>query len=95
MITWYGDQDFIKDDYKKAEPLLAYTMYGGGGNDYLEGADYQDFLHGETDDDTLVGNGGDDYLYGESGNDLIFGGDGQDHIVAITMSWPMGMQARI
>jgi len=65
------------------------TMYGGNGDDYLEGANRGDYLYGGADVDLVFGNpspdvirGGadEDFLYGEQGSDNINGGMGDDEI---------------
>ena len=45
------------------------TMYGGSGNDWINGKD---------GDDILYGNGGNDTIYGEAGADILVGGLGDD-----------------
>ena len=73
-------------------------MYGGGGDDLLEGARGSDELHGgdnsatpsrygeqmfgDTGNDKLYGEGGPDRLEGNAGSDLISGGDDADIIRA-------------
>ncbi|MDD3312201.1 calcium-binding protein, partial [Pseudodesulfovibrio sp.] len=58
-----------------------FYLLGGGGKDYLKGADLADTIFGGDGDDTLRGLGGDDsiFAYGD-GNDSIDGGDGDDRI---------------
>jgi Ca2+-binding RTX toxin-like protein len=46
-------------------------IYGGGGNDQINGYE---------GDDTLVGGGGEDTLIGEEGADSLIGGDAEDHL---------------
>jgi YD repeat-containing protein len=62
-------------------------LYGGGGNDivngfagndYLEGNDGKDILSGGSDNDTLVGGADDDILDGGNGSDKLSGGAGMD-----------------
>lgn len=66
-------------------------LYGGGGNDVIDGDDglrwnehqsnflyYGDLLFGGDGDDALYGDEGEDVLYGGSGNDLIVGGPRTD-----------------
>lgn len=48
------------------------SIYGNGGNDYIDGGDNNDHLYGESGNDILVGGDGEDYLYGGDGNDLIY-----------------------
>jgi Ca2+-binding RTX toxin-like protein len=65
------------------------TMYGGNGDDYLEGTNRGDYLYGGADVDLVFGDpspdvirGGadEDFLYGEQGSDNINGGMGDDEI---------------
>lgn len=54
------------------------TLYGGSGNDTLNGYAGDDTLYGGSGNDMLKGGLGDDTLYGGSGNDLLDGGLGDD-----------------
>jgi Ca2+-binding RTX toxin-like protein len=47
------------------------VLYGGSGDDYLDGG---------RDNDRLFGNSGADHLYGGSGSDELTGGSGHDHL---------------
>lgn len=69
-------------------PSVVLQMYGGEGNDTLEGGG---FLRGGDDDDSILGAQGNDSLWGDAGNDLIQdlsgnnlmdGGAGDDRIEA-------------
>lgn len=55
--------DFVRDDIER--------VYGGGGDDRLEGTDANDWLHGGGGADTLIGHGGDDTMHGDNGPDLF------------------------
>jgi len=69
------------------------TLYGDGGNDYLEGGAGNDAVLGGAGDDIITDSFGDNRLEGNAGNDvivagsmlaagnLILGGDGQDFII--------------
>ena len=59
----------------------AENLYGGGGDDTLNGDDGNDSLWGGDGNDTLNGDAGNDRLYGESGNDTLNGGSGLDILV--------------
>lgn len=68
---------------------LANLMFGGDGNDLIQGRagnDHlfgglgNDTLRGDDGNDTLEGGAGNDNLAGGDGNDLIFGGDGHDNM---------------
>jgi Ca2+-binding RTX toxin-like protein len=50
------------------------VLWGGSGNDTLNGGSSRDLLYGGTGTDTLTGNGGNDFLFGGAGNDTIAGG---------------------
>ena len=53
-------------------------MFGGAGDDTLNGGTGKDFLFGNAGDDTLNGDEGNDRLFGGSGNDSLDGGLGDD-----------------
>ena len=53
-------------------------MYGGDGDDYLDGGAHHDVLNGGDGDDSLVGGGGNDHLNGNDGADQMAGGAGHD-----------------
>jgi Ca2+-binding RTX toxin-like protein len=55
-------------------------IYGGGGNDVIEGGATRDRIHGEDGDDSITRGGGNDILYGETGDDLILAGVGNDWV---------------
>jgi Ca2+-binding RTX toxin-like protein len=57
-------------------------LYGGTGNDYLDGDQGNDWLDGGDDNDTLVGGEGNDTLLGGDGNDLIYADQGADIVNA-------------
>lgn len=66
------------------------TVYGGDGNDQLNGSagddsfyggDGNDTLAGEAGDDALFGGTGDDDLDGDAGNDTLDGGAGNDQLI--------------
>lgn len=71
------------------------TLYGGVGNDILDGGGKSDTLYGGADDDTIYGDGESDTLItplgpitvdlidaSYHGNDLIYGGAGEDTVFA-------------
>ena len=53
---------------------------GGGGNDIIDGSEFDDALGGGDDNDTIHGWGGADGIDGGYGNDLLYGDDGQDYV---------------
>ena len=61
--------------YDPLEPPAGDTLYGGPGNDKIEGQQGDDFLLGGTGNDTLQGDEGSDGLYGGPGADLLVGGE--------------------
>ena len=56
------------------------TLYGGGGDDLLEGSNLHTYLEGGAGDDRLIAYGADDQLYGGDGDDTLSGGDGDDEL---------------
>lgn len=55
-------------------------FYGGIGNDYLAGGNYDDILDGGEGSDRLLAGAGNDQLYGGPGADTLAGGLGNDLI---------------
>ncbi len=55
-------------------------LYGGAGNDTLDGRNGDDELHGGSGDDLLVGGNHDDTLFGGSDDDLLQGGNQADRL---------------
>jgi Ca2+-binding RTX toxin-like protein len=66
------------DDVLIGRNAGADTLFGGAGDDSLDGNAGADRLFGDAGDDTLVGDGGADRLFGGAGNDSLSGGDGND-----------------
>jgi Ca2+-binding RTX toxin-like protein len=60
--------------------LPAANLFGGEGNDTLQGGSGADQLFGQGDNDTLLGKGGVDLLFGGDGNDTLTGGDADDQM---------------
>lgn len=65
------------------------TIYGLGGDDYIDavggndtvfGGTGRDYLRGGTGNDTLFGDAGDDSVFGNEGSDTIYGGLGNDFL---------------
>lgn len=54
------------------------TLFGGDGQDFLQGKALEDRLYGSTGDDVLLGMAGSDYIEGNAGNDALDGGAGSD-----------------
>ena len=61
--------------------FTADLLFGGLGNDTLDGANGNDTLYGGQGGDTLLGSGGNDSLYGGLGADALDGGTGFDFAV--------------
>ncbi|OZO45842.1 calcium-binding protein [Pseudomonas fluorescens] len=73
---------------------MANTLWGGEGQDTLNGAagndtliggttdtDLRDVIYGGDGDDSLDGGAGNDELRGDNGNDTLLGGDGTDSVI--------------
>ncbi|MCP4387885.1 MAG: calcium-binding protein [Gammaproteobacteria bacterium] len=56
-------------------------LYGGDGNDTLDGGDGNDNLYGIPGDDRRDGGAGNDVLWGGSGSDTLNGGAGDDYLI--------------
>lgn len=72
-IRTFGGNDVVENNTN-----LHSIMYGGSGDDKLNGGSASDYLFGEAGSDTLRGNAGPDMLYGGSGNDYMYGNGGSD-----------------
>ncbi|HEV8681134.1 MAG TPA: cadherin domain-containing protein [Stellaceae bacterium] len=57
------------------------VIYGGGGNDHINGTNGDDLIYGGSDNDDINGNNGIDTIYGGSGNDTITGSNQNDVII--------------
>ena len=80
-----GDQDeqYGLDGDDTLLPLTfdkAYFLYGGTGNDRLNGENLGDYLEGGNGNDAVSGGSGIDHLYGGDGEDLVQGDDGRDFL---------------
>lgn len=60
------------------------TLYGGSGNDVLNGLNADDTLYGGSGNDTLDGGPQNDTLYGGSGQDVLIGGPNIDTLIGGT-----------
>ncbi|ANW04902.1 VCBS domain-containing protein [Bradyrhizobium icense] len=56
-------------------------IYGGAGNDTINGTGKGDLIYAGSGDDTVKGNDGDDRIYGGSGSDTINANNGCDTII--------------
>ena len=50
-------------------------IYGGDGDDLLQGSNRVDYMYGEGGADDVYGRDGDDFLYGGDGADYLAGND--------------------
>lgn len=57
------------------------TLFGGAGNDLINGQQQDDDLFGQSGNDTLFGGDGFDLLDGGTGNDTLFGGNSGDTLI--------------
>ena len=87
-----GNDTISLDEANGALP--AAQLFGGAGNDTLNGGSGNDLLFGGTGNDILNGKGGDDLLFGGAGNDVLTGGTGNDQVFGQggndTMVWNPG-----
>jgi serralysin len=79
--TGGGRQEDLIDIENAVGTSFADTLYGGQGNNKLEGMDGYDVLSGRDGKDRLYGGHGGDNLFGDDGNDKLTGGKGQDLLV--------------
>jgi autotransporter-associated beta strand protein len=56
------------------------SLYGGSGNDVIQGSPGRDTVWGGVGNDVVSGGAGDDLIYGEAGNDRLYGDAGNDTI---------------
>ncbi|VDC32998.1 Hint domain-containing protein [Pseudogemmobacter humi] len=54
------------------------VIYGGAGNDTIDGMGGDDSLYGGTGNDYVLGGSGNDTVYGDEGDDRVYGGSGDD-----------------
>lgn len=94
-----GDDIIVADFYyyggPRPEPSAGQIthggyLFGGNGNDILDGSVGSDFMDGGNDDDTIYGYYGDDvvlagsgndHVEGHQGNDVLLGEDGSDQLL--------------
>ncbi|MDO5297610.1 MAG: M91 family zinc metallopeptidase [bacterium] len=55
-------------------------IFGGGGNDYIEGSRANDYIDAGNGNNTVYGMGGDDFITAGKGNSYLSGGEGNDVI---------------
>ena len=74
-----GDDTVSFDETNGALPQA--DVFGGSGDDHLNGSSAADRLFGESGDDVLIGGRGNERLSGGSGNDFVDGNQGADTVV--------------
>ncbi|RWM91243.1 MAG: calcium-binding protein, partial [Mesorhizobium sp.] len=79
--TSYQVETLIYGDGTSISLTGGLPIFGGAGNDTLNGTSFGDTLTGNAGVDTLNGNGGNDTLTGGAGNDTLDGGSGNDTYV--------------
>ncbi|NOS76641.1 MAG: hypothetical protein HOP35_01715 [Nitrospira sp.] len=75
----HGGDDVL--DFSLSIAAYEHQLFGGFGNDTLDGGAGNDRLYGEQDNDRLRGGLGDDVLDGGTGVDELVGGTGNDQII--------------
>jgi Ca2+-binding RTX toxin-like protein len=84
-----GDDTLLVDPDVKLPALL----FGGAGNDYLQGGGGPSVLVGGSGDDILVGGSGRNILIGGGGTDLLFGGDRGNILIGGTTNYDSNVTA--
>jgi Ca2+-binding RTX toxin-like protein len=72
---------------------LPAVLFGGGGNDYLQGGSGPNVLVGGDGNDVLVGGPGRNILIGGRGTDLVFGGNGGNILIGGTTDYDTNVKA--
>ena len=75
-----NDDTLIGNDNQNPYRYWYAYLYGGGGNDVLEGRGAWAYLDGGEGGDTLTLGDGGGYLFGGPGNDILKGGTGFDYV---------------
>lgn len=91
--------DDVLDGGKGNDSLIGFygndTLYGGDGDDWLEGDGHPDGIADGLrvgGDDYLDGGSGNDTLVGDDGNDTLLGGDGNDILGGDADKTPLDLQ---
>jgi Ca2+-binding RTX toxin-like protein len=63
------------------DTLSGKVVWGGDGNDTVNGTDRSDRLHGDDGNDEIHGKDGDDAIFGGAGTDSLFGDNGGDALI--------------
>ncbi|HYC01896.1 MAG TPA: hypothetical protein VED40_01300 [Azospirillaceae bacterium] len=75
--------DLAPSDFVAAVPsTVGEALFGGAGNDSINGLGGDDFIIGNGGDDTLLGSAGNDLLDGGAGLNTLDGGSGNDTLQA-------------
>ena len=81
-VVSLGDlNDSVSTNYCCSGTTLPLYLFGGPGNDTLNGGTNNDYFDGEAGDDTINGGSGSDTMYGSAGNDTLNPADGDDFVV--------------
>jgi len=76
----------LGDDFVDGSTLPSWTRFwvlADQGRDTVYGGAGDDFVNGAQDGDTVYGGGGDDWLRTGKGQDVLWGGDGNDKLVGV------------
>jgi Ca2+-binding RTX toxin-like protein len=68
----------IAGGFTIANTVVIENAFGGYGNDWLVGNEFNNYLGGGVGNDTLSAAAGNDWIFGGAGNDTITGGKGND-----------------
>ncbi len=82
-LLFGGGPDTAADDDGTlivAPPVQLDVIYGGNGDDYIEGTSDDEEIHGLRGHDIILGKNGRDTIFGGSGVDFLYGGRGGDKI---------------
>ena len=90
LSTWGGGSitlqgvtatDLTADMFNLPDGTAGYYIYGGSGDDALEGTRGHDNIFGQEGDDAISGGIGHDWLFGGEGADTLGGGEGNDLLI--------------
>ena len=73
-----GNDVITLDETNGALPKA--ELFGGDGNDTVQGGSGADQIFGQNGNDTLLGRGGIDLMFGGAGDDVLTGGTGDDQM---------------
>ena len=76
--NWIGSEQ--RDTFDLTQAASGAVVIAWGGNDRIDGSEFEDRLDGGLGDDIVLGWGGDDVIAGSLGNDTLGGGAGSDSI---------------